>query len=132
MSCEPSVMKAENLGESSSADAWTDYGVLVLNMIEVYQCCADAWTKYGVQIIKFYDCALGAFEQALEIDPNHASAAEHRDAVQRKWANWMERLEQIKPCKVCEYYYGRDGLNCAVHPIGPSEALCRDWELSIS
>ncbi len=29
----------------------------------------------------------------------------------------MKKLEITKPCKVCDYY-GKDGINCAVHPAG--------------
>ena len=36
------------------------------------------------------------------------------------------------PCRGCRHYYGRlDGgnrLNCAIHPLGPTEASCPDHE----
>ncbi|WP_026098645.1 Hpt domain-containing protein [Kamptonema formosum] len=38
----------------------------------------------------------------------------------------------LNTCKTCRYFYGlRDGGNfliCAVHPAGPQEDFCRDWE----
>jgi twitching motility two-component system response regulator PilH len=122
------LLNATSLPDSGSADAWAEYGVLILNMIGLYECRADAWTKYGGQIIKFYHCALAAFEQALEIAPNHSLAHQQQVSVQRKHNNLLEKLEQKKPCKVCQYYYGKDGLICAVHPSGRPEELCRDWE----
>jgi twitching motility two-component system response regulator PilH len=122
------LLGANSSRDSGSADAWTKYGVLILNMIRLYECRADAWTKYAVQIIKFYECALGAFEQALEIEENHSLALRYQATVQKSWDRMLEKLEQTKPCKVCRYYYGRDGLTCAVHPNGPAEKLCRDWE----
>lgn len=112
----------------ASADAWTRYGILLLNMIDLYECRADAWTKYGRQITKFYNYALAAFDQALNIDPNHVAANKYRDNVQKKWDRLLEKLEQIKPCRVCRYYHGKEGINCAVHPCGRPEELCRDWE----
>lgn len=123
------LMDAKNLHEYASADAWCEYGVLILNMIGLYECRADAWTKYPVQILKFYECALAAFEQALSIESNHLLAHQYQTNVRKKWDILQENLENTKPCKVCQYYYGKDGFVCAVHPDGPIEKLCRDWEL---
>lgn len=122
------LLDANPLRQSVSADAWTEYGVLILNMIELYKCRADAWTKYAVQIIKFYQCALSAFDQALEMESNHSLARQQQVIVQRDWDALLEKLEQNKPCNVCRYYYGKDGLTCAVHPSGRPEELCGDWE----
>ena len=122
------LLDAENLPDSRSADAWTEYAILILNMMSLYECRADAWTKYGRQIIKFYQTALAAFEQALAIEPNHSLAFQYRTHVQRKWDILLEKLEHAQPCNVCQYYYGKDGLICAVHPSGRPEQLCRDWE----
>lgn len=122
------LLNAKSLREGISADAWTDYGIWVLKMLELYQCRADAWTKYGIQIIRLYDYALAAFKQALEIDPNHAVASRYQAVIQQDWDTLLAKLEQTKPCKMCCYYYGKDGLNCAVHPFGRPEELCRDWE----
>ncbi len=122
------LLDAKSMGDSGSADAWAEYGVLILNIKKLYECRADAWTKYGGQIIKFYESALAAFEQALAIDPNHSIALQYRDNLQKNWDTLLEKLEQTKPCNVCRYYYGKDGLICAVHPSGRPEELCRDWE----
>ncbi len=39
---------------------------------------------------------------------------------------------QPSSCIGCRYYYGKrhghDQLICAMHPYGPSDDLCRDWE----
>lgn len=123
------LMDVKRLGEYASADAWCEYGVLILNMIGLYECRADAWTKYPVQILKFYEYALAAFEQALSIDSNHSLARQHQVNLRKKWDSLQEKLEQTKPCNVCQYYHGKDGFVCAVHPDGPIEKLCRDWEL---
>lgn len=122
------LQEAKSLRDSTSANAWTEYGILNLNLIKLYQCRADVWTKYGLQITRFYDCALAAFEQALKIDPSHSDATGYRDTLQREWAILQEKLEQTKPCQVCAYYYGKDGINCALHPYGPGDKLCRDWD----
>lgn len=41
-------------------------------------------------------------------------------------------LERFQTCRGCRYYYGQaDGGNllvCAIHPNGPEEDECRDWE----
>lgn len=121
------LLDAKSLPDSRSADAWTEYAVLILNMMNLYECRADAWTKYGRQLIKFYESALAAFEQALAIEPNHSLARQYQTHVQRNWDILLEKLEQNKPCNVCQYYYGKDGLICAVHPSGRPEELCSDW-----
>ncbi len=122
------LLDAKGLPDSASAEAWTEYGILILNTIKLYECRADAWTKYTVQIIKFYESALAAFEQALEIDANHDLGNRYQATVQKKWHSLQEKLKQTQPCNVCRYYYGKDGLTCAVHPSGRPEELCWDWE----
>ncbi|MEG4108315.1 response regulator [Microcoleus sp. S13_C5] len=116
--------------DRASADAWTEYGILNLSTVELYQSCADAWTKYSAQIIKLYDSSLAAFEQALAIEPSHSNANKYRNRVQTIRAILMKKLEQTKPCTVCDYYYGKDGINCAVHPDGRPQEQCRDWEFN--
>jgi twitching motility two-component system response regulator PilH len=64
----------------------------------------------------------------LEIDPNHSLARQRQAKLQKKLSILLEKLEQNKPCNVCRYHYGKDGLTCAVHPSGRPEELCRDWE----
>ncbi len=122
------LLDTKNLPETSCADAWAEYGILLLNIIALYECRADAWTKYGGQIVKFYHCALAAFEQSLKINPTHALASQQQTTVQNKHSVLLKKLEEKKPCPVCRYYYGKDGFNCAVHPSGRPEELCRDWE----
>lgn len=124
------LLDAKSLPKSVSTHAWTEYGISILKMIELYECRADAWTKYGIQIIRLYDYAITAFKQALDLDPNHSLARQYQANVQRKWDRMLEKLEQTKPCNVCRYYYGRDGLICAVHPSGSTEKLCHDWDFS--
>lgn len=116
--------------DRASADAWTEYGILNLSTIELYQSRADAWTNYSTQIIKLYGSSLTAFEQALAIEPSHSTANKYRNRVQKVLAIVMKKLEQTKPCKVCDYYYGKDGINCAVHPTGRPPEICRDWEFN--
>lgn len=115
--------------DGGSVHAWIKYGILILKTIELYECRADAWTKYGLQITRFYKHALAAFEQAVNIKPDDAVAVKYRDAVQKKWESLLEKLEQVKPCRVCQYYHGKDSITCAVHPLGRPEGWCRDWEL---
>ena len=122
------LQDAKNWRHSASADAWTEYGILNLNLIKLYECRADVWAKYGLQITRFYDCALTAFEQALRIDPDHFQAIKYRDTVRENWLILLEKLEQTKPCHVCSYYHGKEGINCALHPFSRPEELCRDWE----
>ena len=122
------LLDAKTLQKIVSAEAWTEYGISILKMIELYECRADYWTKYSVQIIRLYDYAVAAFKQALDIDANQSLARHYQTNVQRKWDRMLEKLEQTKPCNVCRYYYGRDGLICAVHPAGPIEKLCHDWD----
>lgn len=124
------LLDAQSLNENVSADAWTDYGILILHMIEMYECRADAWTKYSGQIVKFYKVALAAFDRALKIAPNHPKASCYQVSVQNTWEILLDKLEQTKPCKVCKYYHGKEGLNCAVHPCVRPEELCRDWEFN--
>jgi len=42
----------------------------------------------------------------------------------------IKKLEQTKPCKVCDYYYGKDGITCAAHPAGRPQETCPDWEFN--
>jgi twitching motility two-component system response regulator PilH len=120
------LLDAKSLSNIGSADAWTEYGILILNTLRLYECRADAWTKYGGQLINFYQCTLAAFDRALKIDPNHSLARQQQASVWRKQSILLEKLEQNKPCHVCRYYYGKDNLTCAVHPIGRPKELCRD------
>lgn len=122
------LLEAKSCHKCISADAWIEYGILILKTLELYECCAEPWTEYGTPIIRLYDYALAAFEHALELEPNHVLGRQYRDTVKKNWAILLEKLERTKPCKVCRYYYGKDSLNCAVHPSGRPEELCRDWE----
>lgn len=116
--------------DRASADAWTEYGMLNLSTIELYQSRADAWTKYSPQITKLYDTSLAAFDQALAIEPSHSNANKYRNKVQIIRTILIEKLEQTRPCKICDYYYGKDNLNCAVHPAGRPQEVCHDWEFN--
>ncbi len=31
-------------------------------------------------------------------------------------------------CEECSFFHGQQGLNCAIHPQGPSAEHCADWE----
>ncbi len=42
----------------------------------------------------------------------------------------IKKIQQTRPCKICYYYYGKDKLNCAVHPAGRPQEVCRDWEFN--
>lgn len=37
-------------------------------------------------------------------------------------------IETIQTCRVCRYYYGQCDIICALHPYGPEEENCRDWQ----
>jgi twitching motility two-component system response regulator PilH len=116
--------------DRASADAWTEYGILNLSTIELYQSRADAWTNYSGQIIKLYDSSLAAFEQALAIEPSHSTANKYRPKVQTIRTILMKKLEQTRPCKICYYYHGKDGINCALHPACRPQEVCRDWKFN--
>ncbi|MEK0193775.1 MAG: response regulator [Oscillatoriales cyanobacterium] len=116
--------------DRASADAWTEYGILNLSTIELYQSRADAWTKYSPQILKLYDASLAAFDQALAIQPSHLKANKYRNKVQMIRTILLKKFQQTRPCKICYYYYGKDNLNCAVHPAGRPQEVCRDWEFN--
>ncbi|MBD2179782.1 response regulator [Planktothrix sp. FACHB-1355] len=122
------LLDTQSWAENVSADAWTEYGILNLNLIKLYECRADAWTKYGLQITRFYEDALAAFGQALQIDIHHSKATQYKATLEKDWAILRQKLEETKPCQVCQYYYGKDGINCAVYPCGRPEELCRDWD----
>ncbi|MEQ9368723.1 MAG: response regulator [Coleofasciculus chthonoplastes F3-SA18-01] len=116
--------------QMASADTWTDYGILIFKIIQLYECRVQPWTEYGSQMIKLYEKALAAFEKALTIEPDHLRANHYRLTVEKKWSSLREKLEQSQPCKVCQYYHGKDGINCAVYPWGRPGEFCLDWELS--
>jgi CheY-like chemotaxis protein len=126
------LIDTKNLPKSASTEAWTEYGISILKMIELYECRADAWTKYSTQILRLYDYAITAFNQALNIDSTYSLASQYQVQVQKRWDSILEKLEQTKPCNVCRYYYGKEGLICAVHPSGPMEKLCQDWDFRAS
>lgn len=122
------LVDTRNLRKSISAEAWTEYGIAILKLVELYECRADAWTKYTLQIIRLHSYAVDAFNQALELEPSCSVAYNYHLKIQNKWDALWKKLEQTKPCNVCRYYYGRDGLICAVHPSGSVDKLCRDWD----
>jgi chemotaxis protein histidine kinase CheA len=37
-------------------------------------------------------------------------------------------LEVLRTCRQCYYYHGHSDVVCALHPDGPEEEFCRDWE----
>jgi len=115
--------------QTASADAWTDYGILIFKIIQLYEGRVQPWTEYGSEIIKLYEKALAAFEKALMIKPDHIRANHYRLTVEKNWRSLQEKLEQSHPCKVCQYYHGKDGINCAVYPWGRPGEFCLDWEL---
>ncbi len=39
------------------------------------------------------------------------------------------RIETLRTCRGCFYYYGQCDIVCAVHPYGPEKEDCRDWRL---
>ena len=30
-------------------------------------------------------------------------------------------------CKKCSYFFGKEGIHCAVHPYGKTSEYCSDW-----
>lgn len=124
------LLNAKGWRDAASANAWYKYGILLLKIIEFYKIRGEeATSKYATQIDLIYDCALAAFEQALFLDPQDEIAAQYYDAVRREWGVFLGKLAETKPCRVCRFYHGKDGINCALHPDGKNEELCRDWEL---
>lgn len=122
------LLDTENLSESASAQTWTEYGCLILDTLELYKCRVDVWTNCSSQVIKLYRSTLAAFKKALSVDPTYSNAAEYLAIVQRQWDYLEAKLGQAKPCKMCRYYHGKDGINCALYPSGREEELCRDWD----
>ena len=124
------LLNAKGLRHAASASAWNEYGILLLKIIEFYKIRGqEAATKYATQIDLIYDCALAAFDQALLLDSQHEIAAKYYDKVRREWGIFIAKLAETKPCRVCQFYHGKEGINCALHPAGREEELCRDWEL---
>ena len=81
--------------DRASADAWTEYGILNLNTIEMYQSRADTWTKCSTQIINLYDTSLAAFQQALSIEPSHSTANKYRNRFQTILAILVRKIDQV-------------------------------------
>lgn len=124
------LLHAKNSHSIVSADAWTQYALLIFKIIEIYQSRADSWSKYGTQLIKYYELCIAAFKQALDLDPTHLTARKYQKIITNQWELALKQLEQTTPCNICGYYYGRNDINCAVHPISRPENLCRDWDLN--
>ncbi len=123
------LLEAKGSTTTFSADAWFRYGILALKLIKFYESQKSEQTSNN-QIIKLYQSALNAFQQTLDIDSDHLLARRSLRITQKKWDNLQERLNQSRPCSVCLYYHGQDGINCAVHPNKPIDLLCLDWELN--
>ena len=124
------LLEAKHSPQNISADAWFKYGILTLKLIKFYESRSSALQTSIHQIIKLYKSAINAFQQALEIEPNHLLAGRTLAIAQNKWKNLQQNLDKTRPCQVCLYYHGRDGINCAVHPGGPVDSVCIDWELN--
>ena len=77
-----------------------------------------------------YDTSLAAFQQNFSIEPSHSTANKYRNRIQTIRAILVRKIEHTQPCKVCNYYYGKDGINCVVHPDRRPQPLCRDWEFN--
>jgi len=93
-----------------------------------HSCPADVWTEVGLMWLEDFqnsEWAVTAFERAMLIDPSHELAGRCRDLA-------LGKLQRSRPCAACRYYYGASPggnlLVCAVHPAGPEDELCRDWE----
>jgi CheY-like chemotaxis protein len=122
-------LHAPSQRDRASAEAWVDYGILILKTTELYNSRIKAWAKSLVTVLKLYDYAIAAFEQALAIEAQHAIATRDRNRILDNQAALEQKLGRVRPCPTCWYYYGKDRINCAVHPAGRSELQCRDWEL---
>ena len=49
------------------------------------------------------------------------------------WVPYKAKENQIPiPCQGCDYYHGKDGVNCAVHPAGPVGDECKDFSSLVS
>ncbi|MBD2315047.1 response regulator [Desertifilum sp. FACHB-1129] len=86
------------------------------------------WLEIGLMWLEEYenqDWAIAAFSKALQLNPNSQLAQQYRDRA-------LGNLQDTRSCATCQYYFGgKPGGNllvCAVHPNGPSDPLCRDWE----
>lgn len=88
----------------------------------------DDWLEVGLMWLDEYenqDWAIAAFSKALQLNPDRELAKRCRDRA-------LGNLQEVRSCATCQYYFGGNPggnlLVCAVHPNGPTESLCRDWE----
>ncbi|MBO9998178.1 MAG: response regulator [Cyanobacteria bacterium SID2] len=114
---------------SPSVEAWTDYGWLLFEQGRLYERRRDAATRYGLKVMRLYEFSIEAFEKALELNPSSRWATRSRVTAEKARQSWQETLESVRPCQACDYYYGRDGIHCAPHPLGVDDGTCSDWTL---
>ena len=124
------LLKTKKSTHQVSPDDWFRYGILTLKLIKFYESRTSALQTSGHQIIKLYKSAVNAFQQTLEIDPSHLFAGQTLEITKNKWKKLQQKLDQTRPCQVCLYYHGQNGINCAIHPNGPIDSLCLDWDLN--
>jgi CheY-like chemotaxis protein len=123
------LLNVRPCGDRVSAQAWTDYGLLILNTLELYEGRISDRAKYLATVLKLYHYAIAAFEQALELEPQNATATHYRNRSWHIREELEQKLGQNKPCPSCWYYHGKQGINCAIHPAGRPSLECYDWEL---
>jgi hypothetical protein len=41
-------------------------------------------------------------------------------------------MNEEDQCKNCSYFFGREGVHCAIHPYGKKSEYCSDWQQNIN
>ncbi|MGC9503430.1 response regulator [Baaleninema sp.] len=114
---------------SNSADAWSEYGWLLFEQGRLYENRRQSATRYGLKVMRLYEFALDAFENALHLAPGDRWATRSRQTAEKAIEQWRKTLLQARPCQACDYYHGGDEVHCAPYPFGRETPTCTDWEL---
>jgi chemotaxis protein histidine kinase CheA len=70
------------------------------------------------------------FDLAIEVQmPDFLNLAEIPKAIASTGGTIDNfHIEVLRTCRQCYYYHGHSDVVCALHPDGPEEEFCRDWE----
>ncbi|CDM93391.1 MAG: response regulator [Limnospira sp. PMC 1291.21] len=113
----------------NSAQAWFNYFFLIVKIIDVCFISKGKPDKYALQIVKLYQSAIQALEHTLTFNPNYPQARQYYRIINHRYKLFTKELQANHSCQICHYFYGQDGINCAVHPQGSKSDRCPDWEL---
>ncbi|MDT9296245.1 two-component system response regulator [Limnospira fusiformis CCALA 023] len=113
----------------NSAQAWFNYFFLIVKIIDVCFISKSQPDKYALQIVKLYKSAIQALEHTLICNPNYPQARQYYRIINHRYQIFKKELQANHSCQICRYFYGQDGINCAVHPGGPESQMCPDWKL---